>query len=461
MEETHPPAPRQLLGWRFWGYSLGILGQFLPSALIGAYIKNYYVYTIGLDPLLVAIGTGLGVLFNAISSPIFGAIVDNARPNRLGKRRPVMLLGIPIMSIASVLIWLPPLLCSSTDCQDTRVAVFFWLMIIVYYFGFSLIRNSYLSMLPEQAQVDKNRIAISGLQGVFSIVATIIGIVLPFVVQSMLIDPRHPFHATPDGQLLLTAIPWLAVIFAVSAIGVTVFAFFSVDESFHKANEVGLKTSAKGVLVNIFKPFANLENLRWLFTAFLMNAGMRMVTSILVPYATFVLKLNQIEFIIFIVALLPFTGIGFAFWQKRAKKGLKTTFIESSIVITLAMASASLLLFVMDKVLMVSLAFAIVAVCLFCIVVATLIPNPIISKLVDLAPPTDPEQQSAKKTQAGAYFGSYLFMLNIANVVGDIVYGFVLTGGNADNPVAIAMFFPICAVFYFVAIIVFRRSRIE
>ena len=70
---------------------------------------------------------------------------------------------------------------------------------------------------------------------------------------------------------------------------------------------------------------------------------------------------------------------------------------------------------------------------LFCIVVATFIPHPIISKLVDLAAPNDPGQEPDKKNQAGAYFGSYLFMLNIANVVGDIVYGFILTGGNADK----------------------------
>jgi GPH family glycoside/pentoside/hexuronide:cation symporter len=394
-------------------------------------------------------------------APIFGSIIDNARPNRLGKRRPFLLAGIPIMSIASVLIWLPPLLCSSTGCWDQIVTVFFFLTILVYYFGFSLVRNSYLSMLPEQAQVDKNRIAISGLQGVFSIVATIIGIVLPFAVQSMLEDPDAPFHTTPDGRLLLTTIPVMAVIFAVSAIAVTVFAFFSVDESFHKANESRQKTSVKAILADIFKPFANMENLRWLVTAFLMNAGMRMVTSILVPFATFVLDLKEIAFLIFIIALLPFTGIGFVFWQKRVKKGMKATLIQSSIAITLAMASATILLFDMDIVIKVAIAFAIVALCLFCIVVATLIPNPIISKLVDLVPSTDPVKQSTQNNQSGAYFGSYLFMLNIANVVGDIIFGLILTGGNEKNPYAIGIFFPICAVFYLVAVLVFKGSRIE
>jgi len=316
-------------------------------------------------------------------------------------------------------------------------------------------------MLPEQAQVDKNRVAISGLQGAFSIVATILGLLLPNIVQSILIDPEHPFHATPDGRLLLTVIPWLAILFAVSAIAVTVFAFFSVDESFHKVNEARQRTSTKEVLTGIFKPFADMENLRWLITTLLMNTGMRMVTSILLPYMTYVLLLKQSEFIIFMVALLPFAGVGFVFWQRRAKKGLKRGYIQSAIVNSLFMASSVIFLFDIGKVLKVSLAYAIIAVCLFCLVVGYLFPNPIISKLVDLAPSDDPEQQPVKKSQAGAYFGSYLFILNIANVIGDIIYGFILTGGNEDNPIAIALFFPICAGFYFASVIVFKGSKIE
>ncbi|MEX2682176.1 MAG: MFS transporter [Candidatus Sigynarchaeota archaeon] len=101
MEEPRHATLRLLRGWRYWGYSLGILGQFLPSAFLNAYIKNYYIYTIGHDPSLVTLVTGLGVLFNAISSPIFGAVVDNARPNKLGKRRPFLLLEIPVMSVDS------------------------------------------------------------------------------------------------------------------------------------------------------------------------------------------------------------------------------------------------------------------------------------------------------------------------------------------------------------------------
>ncbi|NMC03748.1 MAG: MFS transporter, partial [Candidatus Lokiarchaeota archaeon] len=394
-------------------------------------------------------------------SPIFGAIIDNARPTRFGKRRPFLLAGIPIMSIGLVLIWLPPLLCTSTDCLDQRVAVFFWLMILVYYFGFSLIRNSYLSMLPEQAQVDKNRVAISGLQGAFSIVATILGILLPNIVQSMLDDPTNPFHATPDGQLLLLVIPWMAIVFAAGATIVTLFAFFTVDESFHRASEERPATSIKAVLAGIFKPFTSKENGRWLATSFLMNTAMRMITSILLPFMTYVLLLKQSEFIILMVALLPFAGAGFVFWQKRAKRGLKKVYLHASIGIATAMAAAAIFLLDMDKALKITLAYSIIAVCLFCLVVGFLIPNPIISKLVDMAPDAGNEVATQKKSQSGAYFGSYLFMLNMANVAGDFIFGAILTGGNATNPIAIAMFFPVSAVFYFVSVLVFNRSKIE
>ncbi|MBN2153952.1 MAG: MFS transporter [Candidatus Lokiarchaeota archaeon] len=461
MEVPRPAAPRQLRGWRFCGYSLGILGQFLPSAFLNAYIKNYYIYTIGLDASLVTLVTGLGVLFNAISSPIFGSIVDNARPNRLGKRRPFLLLGIPAMSVALVLIWLPPLLCTSTACIDERVVIYFLLIILVYYFGFSIIRSSYLSMLPEQAQDDRNRLAISGLQGTFSIVATILGILLPNIFQSLLQNPKNPFHTNDDGRLLLTLIPLLAGAFAGVAIAVTLFAFFSVDERFHKAGEARERTPIGAVLRGIFKPFGNKENGRWLATSFLMNTAMRMITSILLPFMTFVLELEQSEFVILMVTLLPFAGAGFVFWQIRAKKGLKRAYVQSSFVIAVAMASAAVFLIWMDKAVKITLAYAIIAVCLFCLVVGYLLPNPIISKLVDIAPAAGTEQSASKKTQAGAYFGSYLFMLNIANTVGDIIFGLILAGGNAYNYVAIALFFPICACLYLASALVFRYSRIE
>jgi Na+/melibiose symporter-like transporter len=214
-------------------------------------------------------------------------------------------------------------------------------------------------------------------------------------------------------------------------------------------------------LKGIFKPFANKENARWLATSFLMNTAMRMITSILLPFMTFVLLLEQSEFVLMMLALLPFAGIGFVFWQKRAKKGLKRAYVQSSVVISIAMASAAIFLFDMDKLLKISLAYASVAVCLLCLVVGFLLPNPIISKLVDIAPSTDEGEQAIKKTQAGVYFGSFLFMLNIANVAGDFIYGLILTGGNAENPLAIAIFFPISAAFYLASVLVFRGSKIE
>ena len=55
-----------------------------------------------------------------------------------------------------------------------------------------MIRAAYLAMIQEQSQVEKNRVKISAIQGLFSILATIIGIIFPLIMQGLLDDPKNP-----------------------------------------------------------------------------------------------------------------------------------------------------------------------------------------------------------------------------------------------------------------------------
>jgi Na+/melibiose symporter-like transporter len=225
--------PKELKGGRLWGYSTGILGQILPVTLINAYLFQYYVYTIGLDPLLVSVGTALGAVINGIGGPLFGVITDNKTPTKFGKRRPFLLYGLPILSLALILVWIPPILPDVSDTMDIEVALFLWIVILAFFINFSLIRSPYLSMLPEQSEVEANRVKISSIQGIFSIIASILGILLPMILQSRLINPRDVFHTTADGQFLMQSLPILAGFFAILSIIFILLAFFSTDESFH------------------------------------------------------------------------------------------------------------------------------------------------------------------------------------------------------------------------------------
>ena len=107
MEDSLPP-PRELNGKRLFGYSMGDLGMPLVNIFVGIYIIQFYVYTINLDALLVSIGIFAQLFLDALFAIIFGVVVDNKKPGKLGKRRPFLLIGLPIWFASTILIWLPP-----------------------------------------------------------------------------------------------------------------------------------------------------------------------------------------------------------------------------------------------------------------------------------------------------------------------------------------------------------------
>ncbi len=107
-EKKEEKPPRELHGKRLYGYSAGILGQILPFSFSSALIMIYFVYTIGLSPLLVSIGTSFGFIVNAIACPLTGIIADRKKVDKFGKRRSLLLLGLPAYIGSFILLWFSP-----------------------------------------------------------------------------------------------------------------------------------------------------------------------------------------------------------------------------------------------------------------------------------------------------------------------------------------------------------------
>ena len=150
-------SPRELLGFRLIGYSIGDFGISLVNILFGTFVFQFYVYTINLNSILVSIGISMQLIIGAFFSIIFGVIVDNKTPGKLGKRRPFLLFALPLWVLANILIWFPPWYAPQADSFFWPTAIYFWSMTILQAISGTLIFNVYLSMLPEQSQTQKNR----------------------------------------------------------------------------------------------------------------------------------------------------------------------------------------------------------------------------------------------------------------------------------------------------------------
>ncbi|MHA2130388.1 MAG: MFS transporter, partial [Promethearchaeota archaeon] len=108
MQNTEYNSLRELHGARLIGFSMGNFGVMLMFMLLGSFSYNFYVYTIRLDSILVSIGSTLSMVTMAFSSIIFGVILDNTKPKKIGKRRPYILIALPVWLILNILVYLPP-----------------------------------------------------------------------------------------------------------------------------------------------------------------------------------------------------------------------------------------------------------------------------------------------------------------------------------------------------------------
>ncbi|MBD3186032.1 MFS transporter [Candidatus Bathyarchaeota archaeon] len=453
--------PRELKGWKVLGYSSGIFGQFLLTNITNSFLLYFLIKAAGFNPLHATIGTALGSVTNAFGSPLFGYLSDIKKPGRLGKRRPFLIAGLPLLVTCFILIWLPPV-----GWDYWAMIVMFWITYIVFYINFGLVRSPYLSMLPEISQVEKNRVKISTLQGIFSILATIVGIIFPMIMQGFLDDPDEP---TPSDALFLRKVmPIMGIIFAGLVIFFTLLAFKAVDEKFQQeiCKDAGEKKSIKAVLAGIFEPFKDTEYRKWLFSSFSMNTAMRMIVRNLTFFFPVVLFLEKSGIPLFALAALPFAFIGFIFWQKRAKtKGLKATFLQSTFIIFVFLCSTfSLLLTVppdesSSPVPVQIHAYIIISGVLFSLVGGYILPNPIISAMVDRT--TNEDDKVTDSPKSGSYFGSYLFLLNIANAVGDLIVGAIFSGGGDEDPLMVIIVMVVSSFAYLIAVFIFKSASMK
>jgi len=157
----------------------------------GSFVFQFYVYTVNLDSVLASIGLSFNVFISAFFSIIFGVLIDNKKPGKLGKRRPFLLYALPFWVITSIIIWFPPWHSPQNNSLFLPTALYFWIVTVIRALSGTLIFNTYLSMLPEQSQTLENRHSVASLRAFFMIIASVISLLMPLLVQSLLTDPKN------------------------------------------------------------------------------------------------------------------------------------------------------------------------------------------------------------------------------------------------------------------------------
>ncbi|MCK4285754.1 MAG: MFS transporter [Candidatus Lokiarchaeota archaeon] len=466
MEETLPLLPRELKGKRLFGYSMGDLGMSLPNIFTGVFIFQYYVYTINLDSILVSVGVTTQLIISAIFAVIFGVIVDNKKPGKLGKRRPFLLIGLPIWFITTILTWFPPR-GPPGNSMYLPTAIYFWVIIIVRSISRSLLFNVYISMLPEQSQTHKNRESVASVRSAFMIIASIVALMLPLIIQSLLEDPKNAKWWTPSGQIVLLYIPIIGTCFAIFGFISVLLIFFSVDETFHKIDIEDKREKVS--LIGRFRQMAipardhNFRNL--IIAAFFGGIAGKLLGLLVFPFQTYVLEFTSAGFYIYILISM-FGKFGWYFiWMKLRKRNhiLKSY----SSVMLLGIIGSFLGMFFLIRILSFNLQL-ILYIITWSTVLGSMYSFPLFSIPINAALVHEAAENSNEKNVdialskiSGAYYGLSSFIRSLGPAAASLIVGFILSGANKENPTLLILLWCFIGVFYLFALIFIRRIKIK
>ncbi len=189
-------SERQLKTWRQWLYAGGNFGVTFSPTVVAAWLGYFYTGRENPDgtPHLL-VGAGLfGLIWfacnaiNGITDPVVGYLSDRTR-SRFGRRKPWVAVGAPLLALSFFFLWMPPDPSgpSTANAVNLTVALFF------FWFFFTVVVAPYLSLLPDITPFDGERVRISAFMGIFEVLGTVGGNLLPPLLAALLVTGLGPF----------------------------------------------------------------------------------------------------------------------------------------------------------------------------------------------------------------------------------------------------------------------------
>lgn len=169
MTQTSNP----LTGKHRLGYALGDFGGCMTFSLMSAFMTRYYVNVALMDTAVIAVMTLIWKIFDAVSNPIVGVMMDKSfarSKGKNGKFRPWIFRVAPLVSISAILVFTAP--GWVTGASRLVVAFVSYLMYEVFY---AMHNISLGGLISAMARNDAERAELSSARGI----GGSLGIVIP------------------------------------------------------------------------------------------------------------------------------------------------------------------------------------------------------------------------------------------------------------------------------------------
>ncbi|MFM1871936.1 MAG: hypothetical protein RL398_1358 [Planctomycetota bacterium] len=191
------PASGQLPVARQIGYSIAETGINTVETLVRIYLLIFYTDEVGLGPGLASLAFGLGVVWDAVTDPMMGAISDRTR-HRFGGRRGYLLPGSVLLAGSLLLVFFPPPI-------EGQFWLFLWLLgsYCALNLGMTVLSVPYMAMAGELTEDPRTRAALFGWRFAFANVGAVAAVAL---TRAFLVDGHGSAAALPTVSMVAAGI---------------------------------------------------------------------------------------------------------------------------------------------------------------------------------------------------------------------------------------------------------------
>lgn len=215
-----------------FGYAAAEMGTTLSFYMISNYLSLYYLNGVGLPNAAVS-----GIIFvvriiEALAAPIIGSVIDRTS-TKYGQCRPWILWGTPALILFSILTF------TTFDLGETGKLVYAFVSYVGLVIAFSFVDTAKSALVNNITADAQDRVTLNGWRQAFG---NVMNTVLAAVTMPLILF----FGNTPQAYTITTAI------YAVCAVPLLLYAFFSCKETVKPVRQEGKKTSIFKNLANAF-----------------------------------------------------------------------------------------------------------------------------------------------------------------------------------------------------------------
>lgn len=398
---------------------------------------SFYVYwdIFKLDPMLAGWINAAGKITILVAGTVMGYVSDSIW-TRLGKRKPFIITGSPLLAVSGILYFVPDIFIDITN----KTLLFYWGLAFnsLFHFFYGYLLTPYQAWMPEITEPPE-RIDISAIQNVSNILGNVVGIIMSFMIPSLI---------KQQGSFLMAMI-----------------TFAAIEVAFYIPSALFIPVEKKTVLrPNILRDLKNILSFRefiyWEGVRGMMSVAETLISALIIAYVSKVVGVGEtIAAVSFGVILLVFIAGFFKYWGGLAKKiGKGPALIRANIVLIAGLMLAPLAGLIEDTMIRWILGYLSVAIGAIGLSAYELFPYAVIADLAHW------DQLRTGENRAGLYTGFENIPINLFQSMAFLLIGFITSLPQMlgkDYTVGLLIWGPIASVFVFAAIFLLKRTNID